>query len=166
MSNLTRLDAFCGDGEVNVIVETPKGRRNKYDYEPKERLFTLSKVLPARAVFPFGFGFVPSTLCEDGDPLDIVLLMDEPAFPGCKIQARLIGVIEAEQTEKDGKTVRNGRLLAAAKEGCTYCAVRSLHDLPPGLLDCIEHLPLPHPLRPADETHSGGERRPPLRCPS
>src|ERR1700733_8357960 len=85
-----------------VIIETPKGSRNKYDYSVEFKCFQLGKVLPEGMVFPFDFGFLPSTLGEDGDPVDVLLLMDQPTFCGCVVPSRLIGVIEAQQTEKDG----------------------------------------------------------------
>src|SRR5918998_3541164 len=129
--NLSALDAFAGDsGELNAIIETPKGSRNKFDYDEDAGLFKLGGVLPAGSVFPFDFGFVPSTLGGDGDPLDVLLLMDEPAFPGCLVEARLVGVVEAEQTERDGETTRNDRLVAVAAESRAHSKVRSLATLP------------------------------------
>lgn len=122
-----------------VIIETPRGSRNKYTFDEQRGLFKLGGVLPAGAVFPFDFGFIPSTRGEDGDPLDVLLLMDEPAFPGCLIEARLLGVIEAEQTEEDGETVRNDRLIAVAAEAHTHGEVESLDDLPERVLEEIEH---------------------------
>ena len=99
-----QLPAFDPEsGTLNAVIETPKGHRNKYKYDEKRGLFLHSGVLPAGAVFPFDFGFVPATEGGDGDPLDVLVLMDEPAFVGCLVPANLIGVIEAEQTE-DGKT--------------------------------------------------------------
>src|SRR5689334_21473981 len=95
-------------GEVNAIVDTPKGSRNKFKYDQEKRMFKLGGVLPLGASFPFDFGYIPSTEGEDGDALDILILMDEPAFPGCLVPGKLIGVIEAEQTEA-GKTNRNDR---------------------------------------------------------
>ena len=89
--------------EWNVVIETPKGHRTKYKYRGRRGRLHLSGVLPAGAVFPFDFGFIPATLGEDGDPLDVLVLMDEPAFPGCLVPARLIGVIEADQTEATGR---------------------------------------------------------------
>src|SRR5919112_6401161 len=109
---LDSLDAFEGD-ELTVIIETPKGSQNKYTYEPRFAAFVLDGVLPAGAVFPFDFGFVPSTIGDDDDPLDLLVLMDAAAFSGCIVPSRLIGVIEAEQTE-NGKTFRNDRLIAVA----------------------------------------------------
>src|SRR5213595_2139587 len=93
-----------------AIIETPKGCRNKFDYDPDSGLFMLGGLLPEGMMFPFDFGFIPSTLGEDGDPLDIMVLMDAPAHVGCLIEVRIVGVIEAKQTEK-GETERNDRLL-------------------------------------------------------
>jgi inorganic pyrophosphatase len=126
-------------GELNVIIEAPKGSRNKYAYDPDEGMFVLKAVLPAGAIFPFDFGFIPSTLGEDGDPLDILVLMDEPAFAGCLVPARLVGGIEAEQTERDGETMRNDRLIAVASHSYIHRDVRSLKGLNDTLLEEIEH---------------------------
>lgn len=119
-------------------MDTPKGSRNKFKWDSDRKLFKLAGVLPAGAVFPYDFGFVPSTQGEDGDALDVLLLMDEPAFVGCLVEARLLGVIEARQTE-DGKTERNDRLIAVADESRSHEDVRSLSDLPENLLHEIEH---------------------------
>ena len=83
------------------IIETPKGSRNKYAFDPDQRIFELKKVPPAGMAFPYDFGFVPSTVAEDGDPVDVLVLMDEPAFPGCLLRCRLIGIIErGEQVQR------------------------------------------------------------------
>jgi inorganic pyrophosphatase len=126
-------------GELHVIIETPKGSRNKFDYDEGHALFKLGGVLPAGAVFPFDFGFIPSTIGGDGDPLDVLLLMDEPAFPGCLVPSRLVAVIEAEQTERDGKCTRNDRLIAVAADSRAHKEVRTLADLNATMLDEIEH---------------------------
>ncbi|HEY0004849.1 MAG TPA: inorganic diphosphatase [Pyrinomonadaceae bacterium] len=134
------LSAYAeSSDELHVIIETPRGRRNKYNFDEELGLFKLGGVLPAGAVFPFDFGFVPSTVGGDGDPLDVLVLMDEAAFTGCLVPARLIGVIEAEQTERDGETTRNDRLIAVAADSRTHQDVRSLEDLNDSLLDEIEH---------------------------
>jgi inorganic pyrophosphatase len=133
------LPAFDPDSqELNAVIETPKGSRNKFNYDPKHGLFRLGGVLPAGASFPFDFGFVPATLGEDGDPLDVLVLMDEPAFAGCLVPARLIGVIEAEQTEA-GQTAQNDRLIAVAADSRYHRDVQSLEDLNPTLVAEIEH---------------------------
>jgi inorganic pyrophosphatase len=139
MISLTQLQAFDDEtNEINVIVDTPQGSRNKFKYDEEKSLFKLGGVLPAGASFPFDFGFIPSTRGGDGDPLDVLVLMDEPAFPGCLITARLIGVIEANQTE-EGKTERNDRLIAVAAESHTQQDIQTLAELNNCLLDEIEH---------------------------
>jgi inorganic pyrophosphatase len=115
--------------EWRVVIETPQGSQNKYKFDEELSQFILSGVLPEGMSFPYDFGFLPSTLGDDGDPLDVLLLMDEPAFCGCVIPARLIGVIEAEQTERDGETSRNDRLVAIPVDARTYNDCKSLKDL-------------------------------------
>jgi inorganic pyrophosphatase len=125
-------------GLLNAIIDTPRGSRNKYKYDEKSNLWRLGKVLPLGASFPFNFGFLPSTRGEDGDPVDVLVLMDEPAFPGCVVPARLIGVLEAEQTEK-GKTVRNDRLVAVVETPYNAAEYRDLNELSAQRLAEIEH---------------------------
>ena len=137
-ARLDHLDAFGDEDELHVIIETPKGSRNKFNYDGERGLFKLGGVLPAGAVFPFDFGFVPSTVGGDGDPLDVLVLMDEPAFAGCLVAVRLIGVIEAEQTEK-GETTRNDRLIGVAAKARDHKGVRSLGQLNDHLVAEIEH---------------------------
>jgi len=137
LSPVGRLKPQIQKTSLRVVIETPKGSRNKFDFDPKLQLFTLSAVLPVGESFPFDFGFIPGTLGEDGDPLDVMILMDEPAFPGCVIEARLIGVIEAKQTD-DGKTLRNDRLIAVSKESHLHRAVHSIKEIDARLLDEIE----------------------------
>lgn len=130
MADPTRLKPTNGkEDKLHVVIETPKGCRNKFAFDPKRRIFELTKVLPAGMTFPYDFGFLPRTEAPDGDPIDVLLLMDEPAFPGCAVRARLIGVIEGEQI--DGKKkVRNDRLLAIAEANHSYNYVRKVKDLP------------------------------------
>ncbi len=126
-------------GELNVVIETPKGSRNKYAYDEKLGLFVMKGVLAVGHSFPFDFGFIPKTKGGDGDPLDVLILMDEPAFAGCLIPSRLVGVIEAEQTELDGKTERNDRLIAVASNSHNHEHIKSINDLNASLVDEIEH---------------------------
>jgi len=114
--------------ECLAIIETPKGRRNKFKYDEESGLFTLSHVLPQGFLFPFDFGFIPSTAADDGDPLDVIVLMDEPAHVGCVLKIRLIGVIKLVQTEK-GKTKQNDRLVGVSLQGFEYERVRCMDDL-------------------------------------
>jgi len=112
-----------------VVIETPKGGHNKYKFDPDLGLFIMNGVLPEGMSFPYDFGFLPSTRGDDGDPLDVLLFMDEAAFTGCLIPSRLIGVIEAEQTEKGGKPQRNDRLVAVPVKSRVYSDCNSLKDL-------------------------------------
>jgi inorganic pyrophosphatase len=112
-----------------VVIETPKGGHNKYKFDPELGVFILNGVLPEGMSFPYDFGFLPSTVGDDGDPLDVLLLMDGPAFTGCLIPSRLIGVIEAEQTEKDKKPERNDRIIAVPIKCRVYSDCESLKDL-------------------------------------
>src|ERR1700745_2805716 len=120
-----------------VIIETPKGSRNKFDYDPDSNLFMLGGLLPEGIMFPFDFGFVPSTLAEDGDPVDIMVLMDAPAHVGCLIEVRIIGIIMAEQTQ-DGKTETNDRLLGVAVHSYDHEDLESIGDVSKTLLDQVE----------------------------
>ena len=133
------LDPFDSDsGDLNVIVDTPKGSRNKFKYDEEKGLFKFGGVLPVGESFPFDFGYIPSTKGGDGDPLDVLILMDEPTFPGCLVPSKLIGVIEAEQTE-DGETTRNDRLIAVAANSRNHSKIRFLGDLNSNLIHEIEH---------------------------
>ncbi|HZY68708.1 MAG TPA: inorganic diphosphatase [Devosia sp.] len=101
-------------GGYNVIVETPRGSRVKFAYDPETRLFRAKKLLAMGLSFPFPFGFFPSTRAGDGDPLDVMLISDVDLLPGTLVHCRLIGVIMAEQQMEAGgsEVVRNDRLLA------------------------------------------------------
>lgn len=119
-NDLGHLPTFEGHSNfVNVVVETSKGMRTKLKYDEKEGIFRAEKTLPVGLVFPFDFGFVPSTIGGDGDPLD-ALVLSEAGIPfGCVVLGQLVGVLECEQTQ-DGETQRNDRLVAVpidAKSG-------------------------------------------------
>jgi inorganic pyrophosphatase len=132
------LEAFDNDsGHVNAIIDTPKGSRNKFKYDERIGIFRLGGALPLGAIFPFDFGYIPSTRADDGDPLDILILMDDPAFVGCLVPAKLIGVIEANQTE-DQETTRNDRLIAVAADSRNHSDLRFLGDLNKNLIHEIE----------------------------
>ncbi len=136
LANPAALPAFEPHSEeVTVIIETPKGSRNKYAFDEEARIFDLKQVLPAGMAFPYDFGFVPSTLGGDGDPLDVLVLMDEPAFVGCRLQCRVIGVIEGEQIDKK-RHVRNDRIIAIERENHSFASVKRIDDL--GKVFCKE----------------------------
>jgi len=124
---------------VTAIVESPKGCGYKYDYEPGIRRFKLKKILPSGLVFPFDFGFVPGTKGEDGDPLDIIVISELASFPGCAIDCRIIGAIVAEQTERDGKSMRNDRFLGIPDVSQQFAEIGEAGALPGGILEQIEN---------------------------
>ncbi len=135
----TRIPAFAEMfDDVNAVVDTPQGSQNKFKYDEESGLFMLGGAMPAGATFPFEFGFIPSTRGGDGDPLDLLILMDAPTFVGCLVRSRLIGVILAKQTQ-EGKTERNDRLIAVAVQSRRHEHIRELHDVPKQLLAEIEH---------------------------
>jgi inorganic pyrophosphatase len=113
------------------------GSRNKFKYDEDMGFFALSGVLPQGMMFPHAFGFIPRTKAQDGDPEDVLVILDEPVFPGCIVPSRLLGVIEAEQTE-DGKTERNDRLIAVSASSRELSDVESLSDLNPVMIKEIE----------------------------
>jgi inorganic pyrophosphatase len=130
LANPTRLSAVDAQDKALtvVIIETPKGSRNKYAFDPVDRVFDLKTVLPAGMTFPYDFGFVPSTRGGDGDPLDVLVLMDEAAFPGCRLSCRIIGVIEGEQGKKS-KMERNDRIVAVEYGNHSYAHIKRVDDL-------------------------------------
>jgi inorganic pyrophosphatase len=130
LSDFSRLAPFdADDGNlVHVVIETPKASRNKYAFDPELKIFQLKKVLPEGMTFPYDFGFVPSTKAEDGDPVDVLVLMDEPAFAGCLLKCRVIGVIEGEQGKKKQKE-RNDRIVAIEQANHSFADVNHIRDL-------------------------------------
>ena len=122
------LSPIDGSDKVQVVIETPKGSRNKYSFDTRQRIFALKKVLPAGMTFPYDFGFVPSTKAEDGDPTDVLVLMDEPAFPGCLLKCRVIGVIEGQQGKKKNAE-RNDRIIAIELGNHSYAHIRHVKEL-------------------------------------
>jgi inorganic pyrophosphatase len=120
------------------VIESPRGSQIKFKYLPRLASFAVSYILPTGSVFPRDFGFIPSTLGSDGDPLDILVLLDAPTFAGCIIPTRVIGAIEAEQTE-EGVTVRNDRLIGIATAAHEYARIESIDELDPMIVKEIEH---------------------------
>jgi inorganic pyrophosphatase len=146
----------------HVVIETPKGSHNKYKYDDDLAALRLSTVLPEGMAFPYDFGFLPGTVGGDGDPLDVLLLMDEPAFPGCVIPSRLIGVIEAEQAEADKGATDNHRIVAVPLKCKVYSDCKSLKKLNGDRLHEIEQFFVSYNRTRGKcfkVTHIGGPRR-------
>ena len=128
MPNYFNLPAFAEDGDVHVVVETPRGSRAKFAYDPKLETFSLSKSLLTGLTYPHDWGFVPSTKADDGDPLDIMLIHDAATFPGLVVTCRVIGVLQIEQKSKK-KSERNDRLFAVPRRSHSEQALKDVDDL-------------------------------------
>jgi inorganic pyrophosphatase len=134
--NLAMIDPQMDEAAktCRVVIETPKGSRCKYSWDPSIEALELSGLLPVGMSFPLDFGMVPRTIAEDYDPLDILVIGDEPAVAGCVVTVRLLGIIKAEQTEK-GRTYRNDRLLARKALSISYAHANHIDDLGPAFVD-------------------------------
>jgi inorganic pyrophosphatase len=137
MKNRQQKKGSTKPEQQRVIIETPRGSRNKYKYNQQTGRMKFSKVLPEGMMFPYDFGFIPETKAEDGDPLDVLVLSDEPMFPGCELECRIVGVLRANQRE-NGKENRNDRLIAVVEGSVLYAGVHQLSDLEPAVLKQIE----------------------------
>lgn len=134
---LDRLPIRDDDGNYLVVVEATAGSRNKFKFEPSLNTIVLHTMLPIGTSFPYTFGFLPSTLGEDGDPLDALLFVDEAIPPGVVVPCRIVGAVLAEQT-RDGEVFRNDRLLTVAVKSHLYRRCGDLGDLDPRVLEEIE----------------------------
>ena len=112
------LEPFAENGQINVVIEAVRGSGRKFKYQPQHDIFFLHTVLPKGIEFPYDFGFVPGMAGDDRDPVDVLVLMDTQAFPGCLVRARVIGV---------------------ERKCSTWADVRTIDDLPKSSLDYIEH---------------------------
>ncbi|PTR00082.1 inorganic pyrophosphatase [Mucilaginibacter yixingensis] len=121
------------------MIESPKGFGQKFDYDEKENRFRLNKILPAGLVFPFDFGMIPHTRGEDGDPLDIIVLDEHGTFPGCLVDCRIIGAFQCEQTERDGRTMRNDRFFGVPEVSQLFSEIKELEEVPGAILNQLEH---------------------------
>jgi inorganic pyrophosphatase len=124
---------------IEVVIETPKGSAQKYDYDKKTHFFEMKKILPSGMVFPYDFGFIPDTKGEDGDPLDVIVISEFNSFPGVMIKCRIIGGIMAEQTDdKSKKMIRNDRFIGVPKCSNIFEKVKTIDDLPGQIIDDLE----------------------------
>lgn len=114
MSDLLELPAFNDKGDVRVVVETPRGSRAKLKFDPKLQSFTLSKSLLKGLTYPYDWGFVPATIAEDGDPIDVTVIHDATTFPGLVLTCKIIGVLQVKQSQ-NGKAERNDRIFAVPR---------------------------------------------------
>jgi inorganic pyrophosphatase len=136
--SLESLPSRDEEGSWLAVIEATQGGRHKLKYKPQWKGFVLNQVLPAGLSFPYDFGFVPSTLGDDGDPLDILVLADEPLPAGAVAPCRIVGVIEAEQQDEGKAAERNDRLVAVAAFSRRYAECRELNDIAATVLADIE----------------------------
>ncbi len=130
--DLSRIPAQPKPGLVSVLIEIPAGSKNKYEFDKDLNAFALDRVLYSSVQYPYDYGFIPNTLADDGDPLDGMVLMDQPTFPGCVIVARPIGMLEMI----DGGD-RDEKLLCVPAKDPRYAQVQSLENVSNHRLDEI-----------------------------
>ncbi len=153
LADPTDLPSTSPEQTLQAVVETPRGSRNKYAYDHDLHTLVLKKVLPPGLFFPFDFGFFPSTLAPDGDPIDVLILMDEPAVPGCLVEVRLIGAILGEDRKPEGSS-RNDRLLAVAETSLLYAHLHNADDLPTVTQNSLRHFFEIYPTLLAEKTYT------------
>ena len=103
MPDLTKLDPYGDNGDVRMVVETPKGSSVKLRYEPKIEVFTVARALMLGTTYPFDWGFIPGTKGEDGDPIDALAIHDSATYPGVVLNCRLLGLVQIEQKGEQGR---------------------------------------------------------------
>ncbi len=130
--DLTLIPAQPKYGIINVLIEIPAGSKNKYEFDKDMNAMALDRVLSSSVQYPYDYGFIPNTLGNDGDPLDGIVMMDQPTFPGCVIAARPIGMLEMT----DGGD-RDEKILCVPDKDPRYANVKSLKDVPQHRLDEI-----------------------------
>ena len=119
---------------IEVTVEIPSGSRNKYEYDHARRRFVLDRILYSSVHYPCDYGFIDGSLADDGDPLDVLVVISEPTFPGCVVRARPIGVLD--MTDDKG---HDYKILAVAHDDPRWDETRALEDLSPHRLREIEN---------------------------
>jgi inorganic pyrophosphatase len=122
------------DELIEIMIEIPRGSRNKYEYDHTRHVMKLDRRLFSAMVYPADYGFVPDTLAEDDDPLDAMVLLEEPTFPGCVVRGRPVGVFWMEDEKGP-----DAKIICVPDFGPNWASMRDLEDLPEHLLNEIEH---------------------------
>jgi len=120
--------------EIDVVIEIPRGSRNKYEYDHVNHVMRLDRRLFTATAYPADYGFIPDTLSEDGDPLDALVLLDDPTFPGCWVAARPVGVFW--MTDDKGP---DAKIICVPAGDARWTHVSELSELPDHLTDEIGH---------------------------
>ncbi len=137
-SDLTKLEPYDDEGSLRVVVESPRGSSLKLDFDPKLRLFTISRELPLGIAYPFDWGFIPGTRGDDGDPLDAMVLHHQPSYPGVVLPCRVLGMVKIEQREGKGKPEVNNRVIATPSWHEALSTLEEARDLPKSVHQQIE----------------------------
>jgi len=119
---------------VRVIIEIPKNSTNKYEYDGNLGIFKLDRALYSPMHYPGDYGFIPGTLAEDGDPLDIIVMVDEPSFTGCLMDARPVGVLEMVDTKQNDQ-----KILAVPNRNPRFDSIHTIDQVFPHTLKEIEY---------------------------
>lgn len=122
------------DNSVTALIEIPRGSKNKYEWDEEMEGVALSRVLYQSVAYPAEYGFIPGTLADDGDALDVVVLIDQPTFPGCLMRVRPIGILRLRQ---EGE--RDDKVLCVAVSDPLYAGTNDITDIPPHRLLEIRH---------------------------
>ena len=120
--------------ELDCIVEIPKGSRNKYEYDPATGAIKLDRFISASVVYPTDYGYVPETLAPDGDPLDVLVCVSEPTFPGCLVPSKVVGLFKMADEKGD-----DDHVLCVPRHDPGWNTLEDVDDLPRQLRDEITH---------------------------
>jgi inorganic pyrophosphatase len=123
-----------GDGAIDVVIEIPTGSRNKYEYDHEHHVIRLDRRLFTATAYPADYGFVPDTLSDDGDPLDALVLVTDPTFPGCVVRVRILGVFFMRD-----EAGRDAKLITVLEHDPQWDGAADLEDLPEHLRNEIAH---------------------------
>jgi inorganic pyrophosphatase len=121
-------------GIINAVIETPAGSQNKYDYDQVSGLFMLDRPIHSALRYPCDYGFIPNTLAKDGDPVDVVLMINQPTYPGCLVRARVVGVMIMED-----EAGRDEKILSVSDRDPRLSHIMDIKDVPPNYLKELEH---------------------------
>lgn len=136
---------------INMIVEIPKGRRSKFEYDKELDVFKLDRFLYSSSMYPGDYGFIPHTLAEDHDPIDVLVMVNEPTFAGCLIETRVVGMfLMSDRGENDYK------LLGVPHRDPLFGEYKDLEDVPKHFLREVEHFFLSYKQLEGADVESGG----------
>ncbi|MEM4943517.1 MAG: inorganic diphosphatase [Saccharolobus sp.] len=122
--------------EINVFIEIPMGSNIKYEYDEEEEVIKVDRILYTSMTYPFNYGFIPDTLAEDGDPLDVLVVANNPLLPGTVIEARPVGVLHMRDEEGE-----DYKIIAVPKDKIdpTFSNIKDINDLPEAIKNKIVH---------------------------